>query len=151
MKSSYVLPMGIYIYTIISLEKIFLLDFIGLLLAMIAVSILIKAKIDLGEYHVWTGYQNYNTKLITTGIYSYIRHPIYFSIYLYTLASLFTIIPHSNWFVILSFCLLMSYILIFLYIAALKEEDKLYDMFGKKYWKYKNNTNFIIPIDILKN
>lgn len=148
MKSSYVLPMGIYIYTIIKLKNIFIYDFIGLFLAITAVTILLKAKIDLGDYHVWTGYQNYETKLITNGIYSYLRHPIYLSIYLYTIAALFTIVPHSTWYLTLIFILLMSYILGFLYLAAIKEEKELSTQFGEKYKKYRQKTNLILPINI---
>jgi protein-S-isoprenylcysteine O-methyltransferase Ste14 len=72
-------------------------------------------------------------KLVTTGIYSKIRHPIYLSFYLMCLGLLFII---QDW------VLLCLFIVggIGLYLQALSEEKELIEAFPKEYKTYIKST-----------
>lgn len=79
-------------------------------------------------------------KLITTGPYRRIRHPMYLQILLWSIAQALII---SN--VLAGFSGLISWIVLFL-IRVPKEEQMLIAHFGKEYKDYMKNTNSIIPI-----
>jgi protein-S-isoprenylcysteine O-methyltransferase Ste14 len=72
-------------------------------------------------------------KLVTTGIYSRIRHPIYLSFFLISI---------GFWFILLDVFLLILLIIggIGLYLQALEEEKLLLKVFGQKFINYKEKT-----------
>jgi len=72
-------------------------------------------------------------KLVKTGIYSKIRHPIYLSFYL---------ICGGMFLILLDIILLILFIIggIGLYLQALEEEKELNAYFGKEYEEYMKNT-----------
>jgi protein-S-isoprenylcysteine O-methyltransferase Ste14 len=72
-------------------------------------------------------------KLVTTGIYAKIRHPIYLSFYLMCLGLLFII---QDW--ILLFLFIVGGI--GLYLQALSEEKELIEAFPKEYKDYMKST-----------
>jgi len=80
-----------------------------------------------------------NSELITTGIYSHVRHPLYSGIILGIISG---IICFFNSWILLIFpaC---SYIL---FRILIKEEEKdLIKEFGEKYISYMNETNAMFP------
>lgn len=77
-------------------------------------------------------------KLVTTGIYAYVRNPIYSGIWFFLTGIL--IIYHSYIMVGLP---ILFYIL--LRILVKKEEKVLTERFGQEYLKYKKNTNAVFP------
>ncbi|MFX1588660.1 MAG: methyltransferase family protein, partial [Promethearchaeota archaeon] len=72
-------------------------------------------------------------KLVKSGIYSYIRHPIYLSFNLFCIG--FNMI-------LLDWLLLVLYIIggIGLYFQAIDEENILLEYFGDEYREYMKNT-----------
>jgi len=77
-------------------------------------------------------------KIITTGIYSIIRHPQYFG----------AILAHVGISILLSslYSLLSTpLIIIFNYLISWKEEKELIKEFGKDYEDYKKNVPILIP------
>ena len=77
-------------------------------------------------------------KIITTGIYSIIRHPQYFG----------AILAHVGISILLSslYSLLSTpLIIIFNYLISWKEEKELIKEFGKDYEDYKKNVPMLIP------
>jgi len=77
-------------------------------------------------------------RLITTGIYSHMRHPNFFGIILMNFAYL--LFFRTIW--------LVPIIIIFLllwYLEARAEEIVLVSKFGENYIKYKNNTCMFFP------
>ena len=80
-----------------------------------------------------------NHKLITQGVYSKIRHPMYASLFLYSAAQLFLL---SNWIVgpggIIMFALL--------YFGRVPSEEKMMlETFGEEYKIYASKTKRLIP------
>ena len=77
-------------------------------------------------------------KLVTTGIYAYVRNPIYSGIWFFLTGLL--IIYHSYIMVGLP---ILFYIL--LRVLVKKEEKVLTERFGQEYLTYKKNTNAVFP------
>jgi len=77
-------------------------------------------------------------KLVTSGIYSYIRHPQYSGLFLISIGML------NQWPTLLT--ILMWPFLMFAYFRlSLKEERDVIRQFGQKYLVYKENTPAFIP------
>jgi protein-S-isoprenylcysteine O-methyltransferase Ste14 len=82
-------------------------------------------------------------KLVKTGIYSQIRHPIYLSFYL---------ICGGMFLILLDVILLVLFAFgsIGLYLQALEEEKELFSYFGQEYKEYKETTGrFFAKIKII--
>lgn len=110
----------------------------GLVIALVAVPMGISVFTNLGKNITDTVETRKNHKLVTTGIYKYIRHPLYTTGFL-----LFTGLGllSSNWLMlILSFVVLIT-----LYIRTFKEEAKLIEEFGLDYTEYISRTGKFIP------
>lgn len=78
-------------------------------------------------------------QLITTGIYRYIRHPMYAALFLFIIGVgimsanvLLLVIPF------ITFSILC-------YIRISDEEKMMINWFGDEYWLYKNNTGMFFP------
>jgi len=78
-----------------------------------------------------------NAKLITTGIYAYIRHPMYFSVFVMMLGLL---IATPTLYEIFFFILL----LVALYLKA-KKEEALWIEENADYVAYKQRTKYFVP------
>ena len=88
--------------------------------------------------HYWSKDEG-KGKLVTGGIYAYIRHPQYTGFILITLGML------VHWATIP--LLFMWPILVFLYYKlAKREERELVKEFGKKYLEYKSKTRMFMPL-----
>ncbi len=78
-----------------------------------------------------------NSSLITTGIYSYIRHPMYFSVIFSMLGILIAFFSRNELFI---YICLVSIMLI-----KLNYEEGLWCCYTKEYNNYKQKTKKIIP------
>lgn len=113
---------------------------IGLLVVMLGVWICFVARKELGSN--WSHAADYQIKkthqLVTTGIYHYIRHPIYFGLAL-------------SWIGAEMVCgsfLFVSFLGVFVafYIQGKREEKNfLTSRFGKEYKAYMKKTKMLIP------
>ncbi len=77
-------------------------------------------------------------KVISTGIYSKVRHPQYFGAILSHLGISFLL---SSFYSLLS----TPFIIIIIYLMSWKEEKELVREFGKEYEDYKDNVPMLIP------
>ncbi|MGK9476916.1 methyltransferase family protein [Melioribacter sp. OK-6-Me] len=115
---------------IVSTKPIDLLEFIGIR----QVIRYIKGSYNIEQLDEWQ-------PLITTGIYKYVRHPIYF----------FTILflgfrPTMDLFYMVTFICIVLYF----YIGSIFEEERLKEKYGKDYEEYSKNTPRIFPCMIKK-
>ncbi len=79
-----------------------------------------------------------NGKLIITGIYQYVRHPLYLGVILLVMGA-FILFPYIK--VLLASVIIIVYIL----IGSKLEEIKLIDEFGEEYLEYKKKVKSLIP------
>lgn len=78
-------------------------------------------------------------QLITSGIFKYIQHPVYFAWGLFYIPSL--VFMTRSW---IGFVIPVVFYLSFIYRISF-EEEYLANKFGEKYINYKNNTGRIFP------
>ena len=113
--------------------------YIGIIILLFVFFMLLHINDKLGNMYSIDIKIKKNHKLITNGIYKYIRHPVYLCSLLFLIGQQM-IIPNKIGIIssIISFSLLY-----FIRIPA--EEKMLLEHFGKKYKKYLKSTNKIIP------
>jgi protein-S-isoprenylcysteine O-methyltransferase Ste14 len=114
-----------------------LLAAIGAFLTVIGIALAIWARFYIGRNWGMPMSLKENRKLVTSGPYSYIRHPIYTGIMLAMIGSALLIGP---W-------LLVVFIIYFLYFlfSATSEEKTLTKEFPDTYPAYKARTKMLIP------
>jgi protein-S-isoprenylcysteine O-methyltransferase Ste14 len=112
---------------------------LGTVIFAASIVILWRAHADLGTNWSPTLEIRQEHKLVTSGIYQYIRHPIYAAIWLSAIAQLLLL---HNW--IAGPSLFVTLIPIYL-MRVPREEKMMLDNFGDEYRAYMNRTGGIIP------
>lgn len=111
----------------------------GFILVLSGTIMSIFARRELGTN--WTHATDYQIKkdhiLVTTGIYAYVRHPIYFA----TNVTLIGAELVAESYVFLFYCLLFIYD----YVMAKREKVLFLHHFSKKYRDYIQRTKMLIP------
>lgn len=147
----YLIPLCIYAYVILNSNSILCFDIPGCFLTSVGTLLVAKAKSDLGTQHVWTGYCLLNTKLVTKGIYAWIRHPLYTGICVFIIGGLISLIPRAPFLLIGVTLMVVIYILIFIIFVATKETKYLTEKLGDEFLKYKTQVYPFLPIKRFKN
>lgn len=111
----------------------------GFIIVVLSFVLLISARTTIGNN--WTsGFEaqaKTRHKLVTMGIYSYIRHPIYLGIAMFCIG---LEMVYGSWYFISFFALFIP-----AFIRARKEDELMQNNFGKKYLDYKKRTKLLIP------
>lgn len=111
----------------------------GLVLIIIGFTFFILALIHLGtSWRLGIDVKNPG-KIVTTGIYSFSRHPIYMFFYLYFLG---TFLINTNIIFFISFILMT----IILHCQAIQEEKFLLGVFPKEYKEYSYRVDRYITV-----
>lgn len=105
---------------------------IGLVIALLSFSLWIVARFQLGKSF---SIKPKATSLVTTGIYSKIRHPVY----VFSLTAIFSLYIFYNELHLLG---LFLFALISQIYRMRKEDQVLLKKFGKEYERYKSKTWF---------
>ncbi len=125
--------------SILPMQSNFLIELVGFLIVILGVGIAVIARAQLGTNwaNAWEYQIKQRHKLITTGIYAYIRHPIYTGVALEIIGAELVA---------------QSYLFLFFFLAFLAaykqgklEEVILEKHFGKAYAEYKKKTKMLIP------
>jgi protein-S-isoprenylcysteine O-methyltransferase Ste14 len=112
--------------------------YMGIVLIWGGIGFAIWARYHLGEYWSARITIKVDHKLIDSGPYAYIRHPIYSGI---LLALIGTALAVGNWRGVIAFFLILAvYVL-----KARREESLLTRELGETYQEYKNRTGMLIP------
>lgn len=108
---------------------------------MIILGIIIRilGKRDIGKQFTWRVKIVKRQKFITTGIYRYMRHPIYFGLFISWLG--YTFVMRSLEGIIAAVALLLPA----LYYRVYVEEKALIARFGEKYKQYRRRTIGLLP------
>jgi protein-S-isoprenylcysteine O-methyltransferase Ste14 len=143
-------PLAFYFHVLFLLSWISVLDILALGITLFGTCLVIQAKRDLSARHTWVGYSLQHTTFAATGIYAYIRHPLYTGIFLVILGSLFTIIPRLDLSLSLAFpaaaLVGVSYVLGFLVFLANRETSVLLKKFGSPFQHYKEQVHAFLPL-----
>ena len=115
------------------------MGFIGVFLFAIAIWLLWKSHNDLGRNWTPTVSLRSDPKLITWGVYKFIRHPMYSAHLIWAIAQI--LILH-NWIAGYSFLIVQ---VPFYYIRIRNEEEMMIDHFGESYIAYMEKTNRLVP------
>jgi protein-S-isoprenylcysteine O-methyltransferase Ste14 len=119
--------------------NIILFQWVGLALIVAGTRICIVARKQMGAN--WVHGAEYQIKqkqeLVTTGIYAYIRHPIYMGVFLMYIGS--ELIAGS--YLVISF---LAFFFIFS-VQAKREEKILLVHFGDRYREYMKKTKMLVP------
>lgn len=113
--------------------------YVGIIAMIIAFFIFWRAHKDLDIQFSPTLQLKKDHKLITTGIYKYVRHPMYTS-GLFGGIAIVTLLP--NYISVLSF---FGALAIILFSRIPSEENMMINNFGKEYINYMHNTCRVIP------
>jgi len=148
LKCIYIIPALIYSFVIIKIEHILFPSYFGLIFTFIGTLLVIKAKLDLGKYHTWAGHILSSTRIVTKGIYAFIRHPIYTGTCLFLSGGLIIGINNNpfSFFTSVGIIIFVCSFTFFLVDSAIKEGNFLQEMFGEKYLDYKRQVHAFLPI-----
>lgn len=113
--------------------------YLGIIFAILMLVVFLLAHHDLGRQFSPTLQLKHNHQLITTGIYHYVRHPMYLSLILLALSQML-LVPNQ----ITTASVLIS-ILFLVFLRIPNEENMLKMEFGEKYLEYMKNTCGVIP------
>jgi protein-S-isoprenylcysteine O-methyltransferase Ste14 len=111
----------------------------GFALILVALAIFWRGHFDLGLNWSPTLEIRSEHKLITNGIYGYIRHPMYASQWLWVIAQSLLL---QNW--IAGFLSVLVWILFYLLRVA-AEEKMMLETFGDEYREYMKKTGAVFP------
>jgi protein-S-isoprenylcysteine O-methyltransferase Ste14 len=121
-----------------SLEELSVPNIIGLLLFVIGLAIAVVAVRTLERFYAPTLVTREGHRLISHGIYRYMRHPIYFGVIMVCI-SVPVYAPSLNGFFVMS-------VLIPLFLIRIRiEEAMLIEEFGDAYRSYIEETKKLIP------
>jgi protein-S-isoprenylcysteine O-methyltransferase Ste14 len=145
-KFSYFIPITIFAYTIATMDYLTLFDFMGSALTFVGTVVIVKAKLDLGICHTWAGYCKQTSKLEVTGIYAYIRHPLYLGVHLFSIGGLVILILHAQFYLTIIAVTMGLFMILFLTITASKETDYLTKKMGNNFIRYRDQVHPFLPL-----
>ena len=139
-------PLLVYSYMLLTLNVLSPFDLVSFGLTLMGAGIVVKAKWDLSRHHTWTGFCMNAPKLVSHGIYSYIRHPLYAGVYLFVSGLMLTVVLHASWQLTVLSGLALVYILSFLAVSASRETKRLEKKLGREFAEYKKQVHFCLPL-----
>lgn len=145
MKAVYVIPLGLFLLAVITMNSVLFKDWIALILTITGLIIVVIAKITLGTNHSWTGYGAFPKSFSASGIYSLIRHPMYLGIYLCIIGMILFIFRHLSLPLFIVDIIGSGYIFFILYTSAKKETEHLISIFGNTFEKYRDDVPAYLP------
>ena len=139
-------PLLVYSYVLLTLNVVSPVDLASFGLTFLGTALVVKAKWDLARHHTWTGFCMEAPKLVSHGIYSYIRHPLYAGVYLFVFGLMLTVTLHASWLLTALSGLALAYILSFLAVSASRETKRLEKNLGREFTEYKKQVHFCLPL-----
>lgn len=118
-------------------DHYFLLGVIGALFVYAGLGLAIWARRCLGKNWALPMAVKSDARLVTTGPYKYVRHPIYSGFLLALLGT--GLVEAISWLFVLLFAA------VYFTYSAIQEDKSLEAQFSKKYLAYKSRTKFLIP------
>lgn len=92
MKASCVLLFTLYVWSIYTITTLHPLHYATAVFTTVGALLVMWAKITLGGSFTWTGYHLTNAQIVTHGPYKYVKHPLYYGVFLVEIGALITYI-----------------------------------------------------------
>lgn len=149
MKYGYLIPQLSCLYFVWKLQSISYNLWICLFLMVVGILIVLSAKFELGNRHSWAGYVSTNSQdYCVTGVYAWVRHPLYLGIMVIVVGLGFVVIPNFMVQLQLACTYLIGSLItfIFLFISANRETEYLADKFGQPFLDYASQVKSFLPI-----
>jgi len=135
-----------------TLSKADIVDWICLALMASGTAFIIAAKKTLNTAHTFTGQFLDKPQLVTRGVYSITRNPLYFGVFQCEIAAAVIVLRHAtalwpnSYFPMLTILTLaMAYVVGFNLKMAKLESCYLHTFFGQSYSEYSARTPFLFP------
>jgi protein-S-isoprenylcysteine O-methyltransferase Ste14 len=112
---------------------------VALAVMLVGLGLRVWAAVTLGGYYTRTLTTTKNHRVVTTGPYSWVRHPAYLGVIL--LWSGFGVLSSS---LAIAFLFPVVFVAVYLYRISV-EERMLVEVFGDAYVQYQRRTNKLIP------
>jgi protein-S-isoprenylcysteine O-methyltransferase Ste14 len=151
MKLSCVVLVLLYVWSLFGIDTVSAIEWIVLFLTAVGAALVIIAKLQLRDSFSWTGHFLDDTQLITSGVYGYVRNPLYTGVFIFELGAftnfLVNGVAKSNapfLFTALGLAALL-YAVCFNVTMAVREAEKLQQQFGDAYTKYMHRTGMFWP------
>ncbi len=151
MKLSCLTLLVLYLDSLFKITQIGSVEWATLIFTSFGALLVAISKLGLGDSFSWTGHFLKNTKLITGGIYQYVRNPLYTGVFLFEIGAVtnFTFnsaLVSEHPLALLSIgAVTLIYAVSFNIIMANKEAAKLEEQFGDEYSTYKKHTGAFFP------
>jgi len=151
MKLSCLVLLLLYLDSIFKINSIGVVEWAALGFTGMGAILVAIAKQGLRESFSWTGHFLKDTKLITDGIYQYVRNPLYTGVFLFEIGAvtnfMFNSVLVSDQPYVLAALggVTLAYAVAFNLVMANKEAAKLEQQFGDEYRAYKQNTGAFFP------
>ena len=120
-------------------EMVAFLRIIGAAIFVVSLWLLWRSHVDLSSNFSPSLFIRNNHRLITSGIYGKIRHPMYLSFYMWAIGQALLI---TNW--LAGPLGLIAFVFIYFFRVE-REEQQLLDKFGKEYELYQKKTGRLLP------
>lgn len=146
MKLCYPITCIIHGYVITTIPEVRWPDLVALGCAAMGTTLIVRSKIDLGRYHAWTGYFADAPGFVMHGIYAYLRHPLYAGINLFIAGDLLIMSSHASWQLTLVMAAVLSYIMAFTTLSAMRETRQLAVKFGAPFEVYRRQVHPFLPL-----
>lgn len=146
LKCVYLVPLAIYSWMLTQLDTLAFNDALAIVLTTCGAFLAVRGKIDLGAHHAWVGYRRHGTQVVKTGIYSWMRNPIYSGIFAFIIGASCTCMPRISMGSFLASVLTVGYIVSFLALSARRETGHLTAAFGEEYEEYKAQVHPFLPL-----
>ncbi len=122
-----------------------LFDWLAFLISFAGLMLVAKARIDLKGWYAWPGQFRVDMQLVRTGIYSYMRHPIYVGTFVFVMGTLLTVVVHSPLILGILMAVTAATLLAFITLAARCEEARMQEELGEVYISYQCEVNAVLP------
>jgi len=149
MKTASCVVVVLYVYVQLAVDRLVWADAFALLFTTTGTTLVVAAKHQLGSSHTWTGYCIESPRLIASGVYAYVRHPLYTGVYLFEIGAVCSVAP--RWSVLPSWGLAVAvvcliYAMSFNATMAARETQRMARMFGDEFVVYRARVRAFIPV-----
>ncbi|MGM0628869.1 MAG: methyltransferase family protein [Patescibacteria group bacterium] len=133
-----------------SFNSLTVFDQISFVFISVGFVMAVKARMDLRGNYAWPGQFMEEIKIVKSGIYAYIRHPIYTGVGLFLIGTLFTVVVHSDLILGMPLAVLSASLLALLASVARHEESCLARELGDVYVAYVCEVHAVLPFSQIK-